>query len=51
MRCSHVQVDQHFARPRLRDVDLHDLGGHSAGVVIDGGLLFLGDLRGGHLEE
>ena len=43
-----AQVDQDLPRPGLRDIQLLYLGGDGAGLVVDGGLVLLGDLDVGH---
>lgn len=43
-----LQVDEDLAGAGLRDIELFDLGGDLAGLVVDDGLVLLGDLRGGH---
>lgn len=43
----HIQVDQNLARTRLRHVELDDLCGNSARVVVDDGLLLGWDLSHG----
>lgn len=47
---SHIHVDQNLANSRLRHIQFHNLRRHRSGLVIDGRLLFLGDLRGSHIE-
>lgn len=43
-------IDQNLANTRLRHIQFHNLRGHRPGLVIDGSLLFLGDLRDSHIE-
>lgn len=44
----YVQVDQNLARAWLWCVQLHDFGGERARLVVDDGLVLLGDLWGSH---
>lgn len=37
------EIDQDLARAGLWSVELHDLGGDLAGLIIDASLVFLGD--------
>lgn len=44
-RSHHIQIDQDLARTRLGHIYLYDLGGDSAGLVIDGSLLLCRNFR------
>jgi hypothetical protein len=43
-----IQVDQDLSRTRLRSIELLDLGGDAAGLVIDKGLVLLWNFDSSH---
>lgn len=43
------QINQHLARTGLGCIELDELGGNLAGLIINDSLVFLGDLWSGHI--